>query len=149
MMKRRGRMTSFAVADDARVDFMLLDCLYLESKIESYFNPDFIVKFDEKTFSCCFLKSQVVLLEISDEIIRHVYVQNYREIVTDDFLVTLLEQEGLPIRIKRYENIGIERLRTQVVDELYLGAITSENNKALWSKYKIKFSISKNLSFKF
>lgn len=142
-------MTSFAVADDARVDFMLLDCLYLESKIESYFNPDFVVKFDEKTFSCCFLKSQVVLLEITDETIRHVYVQNYKEIVTDDFLIKLLEQEGLPIRIKRYENIGIDRLRTQVVDELYLGAIVSENNKALWNKYKIKFSISSDLSFRF
>lgn len=138
-------MIQFDVDIKAKLDFLSLDNALVNQKIESYFNSEFVVEFNEKIYSFCFLKSNILLLEIIDGVIHHVYSKKYDEIITDDFLNEFLNSKKLPTRVHRYKKIGVDRLRLQIADELFIGEFITKDNCVLWEKYNLKFLITHNL----
>ena len=140
-------MIQFRVDIKAKLDFLSLDNTLIDQKIESYFNSEFVIEFNEKIYSFCFLKSNILLLEIIDGVIHHIYSKKYDEIITDDFLNEFLNAKKLPSRVHRYKKIGLDRLRVQIADELFIGEFITRNNYVLWEKYNLKFFVAHNLKF--
>ncbi|ALC85723.1 hypothetical protein AM499_07720 [Bacillus sp. FJAT-22090] len=116
----------------------------IQEQIKTYYNPDFLIHFDTKSYSFCFLENEIIISTIEGERIADINRVDYKELIPDFFLTSLLALDYAPSRVKRYKKIGVERLRLELADELRLGGITAKNANAnaIWNDYQMKIKIS-------
>lgn len=138
-------MGKISVDEQAVRSFSSLFGSLVEEQISSYYNPDFTIHYPPRSYSFAFLKNSIVICEIEENRILDMKSFNYIDFIPDSFLNALLSMEQLPSRVGRYRKIGLDRLRSEMVDELRLGAITAEDSTATWNDYQLKFYISPTL----
>ncbi|RKL65085.1 hypothetical protein CR203_22725 [Salipaludibacillus neizhouensis] len=118
---------------------------FIEEHIVSYYNPDFVLVFSPFSYSMSFLKNEIIVSKIEDNRIVDVIQLSYRNLIPDSFLTHILSLDSIPSRIFRYRDIGLNRLRAEIIDELRLGAITAADKIAIWDDYHIIIKISYKL----
>lgn len=140
-------MVQLAVDPKAVRNFCSLFGPIVKEQIITNYNPDFIIHFTPYSYSFSFLKNEVIIYTVEDNVssISDIRRFEYMDLIPDAFLTQLLTLEALPSRVLRYRQIGVERLRKEIIDELRLGAITAEDTTAIWDDYRLKIKISPTL----
>lgn len=136
------KMGKISVDEQAARSFFTLFGSLVEAQVSSYYNPDFTIHYPPHSYSFAFLNNSIVICDIEQNRILDIKSFNYTDFIPDSFLNALLSMEQLPSRVKRYRKIGVDRLRSELVDELRLGAITAQDSTATWNDYDLKFYIS-------
>jgi len=139
------KLVELFVDKQAYINFSNFFGPIIKEQITTFYNPDFLINFASRSYSFSFLQEEIIIFILEGKNILDIKRADYKELIPDSFLTDLLSLEILPSRVRRYKQIGKERLRQELADELRIGGITAENTTVLWDNYPFKIGISPEL----